>query len=85
MRIADFVVDSRIGALDRTLGFIFGALRGILIAVVVVVFGLWLFPDATKLPEWAKDSKSLPYLQDAGNKLVAALPPAPESLSTAMS
>ena len=75
MRIADFVVDSRIGALDRTLGFIFGALRGILIAVVVVVFGLWLFPDATKLPEWAKDSKSLPYLQDAGNKLVAALPP----------
>jgi len=74
MRIADFVVDSRIGALDRTLGFIFGALRGILIAIVVVVFGLWLFPDATKLPDWAKDSKSLPYLQDAGTKLVAALP-----------
>lgn len=75
MRIADFVVDSRIGALDRTLGFIFGALRGILIAIVVVVFGLWLFPDSTKLPDWAKESKSLPYLQDAGNKLVAALPP----------
>jgi len=75
MKIADFVVDSRIGPLDRTLGFVFGALRGILIAIVVVVFGLWLFPDTTKLPEWAAQSKSLPWLQDAGNKLVAALPP----------
>lgn len=75
MRIADFVVDSRIGALDRTLGFIFGALRGVLIAVVVVIFGLWLVPDTSKLPDWARESKSLPYLQDAGNKLVASLPP----------
>src|SRR5688500_16993363 len=31
MRIADFVVDSRIGPIDRTLGFVFGVLRGILI------------------------------------------------------
>jgi membrane protein required for colicin V production len=75
MRIADFVVDSRIGALDRTLGFVFGVLRGVLIAIVVVVFGLWLFPDTSKLPDWAKQSKSLPYLQDAGDKLVSALPP----------
>ena len=28
MRIADFVIDSRIGALDRTLGFVFGAITG---------------------------------------------------------
>ena len=74
MRIADFVVDSRIGPLDRTLGFVFGAIRGVLIAVVVVVFGLWLFPDPTKLPEWAQDSKSLPVLQNFGNELIAALP-----------
>jgi len=74
MRIADFVVDSRVGALDRTLGFVFGVVRGALIAVVVVVFGLWLFPDTSKLPDWASQSKSLPYLQDAGNKLIAALP-----------
>jgi len=74
MRIADFVVDSRIGALDRTLGFVFGALRGIVIAIVVVIFGLWLFPNQATLPDWAKDSKSLPYLQNFGNELIAALP-----------
>ncbi len=32
MKIADFIIDSRIGALDRTLGFLFGAARGILLS-----------------------------------------------------
>ena len=84
MRIADFVVDSKIGPLDRTLGFVFGVLRGVLIAVVVVVFGLWLYlnqlpgqnqqPDFAKLPDWAAQSKSLPILDDFGQKLIALLP-----------
>jgi membrane protein required for colicin V production len=73
MRIADFVVDSRIGPLDRTLGFVFGVARGVLIAVVVVVFGLWLMP--ANLPDWASNSRSLPVLENLGNSLIAALPP----------
>lgn len=73
MRLADFVVDSRIGPLDRTLGFVFGVLRGVLIAVVVVIFGLWLFAD--KVPDWASESKSLPVLQNLGDELIATLPP----------
>jgi membrane protein required for colicin V production len=38
MRIADFIIDSRIGALDRTLGFVFGAARGMLLVVVAMLF-----------------------------------------------
>ncbi|MEO5805097.1 CvpA family protein [Devosia sp.] len=72
MRIADFVVDSKIGPLDRTLGFIFGVLRGLLIAVVVVIFGTWLLGE--KLPPWAKDSQSLPHLDAAGKTLISMLP-----------
>jgi membrane protein required for colicin V production len=84
MRIADFVVDSKIGPLDRTLGFVFGVLRGVLIAVVVVVFGLWLYlnqlpgqsqtPDFSKLPDWAAQSKTLPILDNFGHELIALLP-----------
>jgi len=79
MRIADFVVDSKIGPLDRTLGFIFGVARGVLIAVVVVVFGEWLLNTNTpggqdKMPTWARDSRSLPFLQDLGGRLIAVLP-----------
>lgn len=72
MRIADFVVDSKIGPLDRTLGFVFGVARGVLIAVVVVIFGLWLLPN--NLPTWASESKSLPILQGFGDNLITALP-----------
>lgn len=73
MRIADFVVDSKIGPLDRTLGFIFGVLRGVLIAVVIVIFGQWLL--GPNLPTWASESKSLPVLEGFGDSLIAALPP----------
>ena len=72
MRIADFVVDSRFGPLDRSLGFVFGVARGVLIAVVIVIFGLWLM--ANDLPAWAKDSRSLPVLENLGNSLISVLP-----------
>lgn len=72
MRIADFVVDSKIGPLDRTLGFVFGAARGVLIAVVIVIFGQWLLGES--LPAWAEDSRSLPMLESFGDGLIAALP-----------
>src|SRR4051794_8008290 len=42
VKFSDFVLDSRIGALDRTLGFVFGAARGLLICVVGWVFLSWL-------------------------------------------
>jgi membrane protein required for colicin V production len=80
MRIADFVVDSRIGPIDRTLGFVFGVLRGILIAIVITIFGLWLLPN--NLPPWAAQSQSLPYLQNMGNTLISMLPPGLEQQVT---
>lgn len=72
MWIADLVVDSRVGPLDRTLGFAFGVARGVLIAIVVTVFGIWLL--GPQLPSWANESKSLPILQGWGNSLIALLP-----------
>ena len=57
MRIADFIIDSRIGALDRTLGFLFGAARGVLIVVVAMLFFNWLVPIAQQ-PVWVTGAKS---------------------------
>lgn len=79
MRIADFVVDSRVGPLDRTLGFIFGVARGVLIAVVAVIFLGWLVLGNNNTGNtsfaWLSDSKSLPILRNFGDSLIAALPP----------
>lgn len=72
MRLADFITDSKLGPLDRTLGFVFGAARGILIAVVVVIFATWLLRD--NLPPWFAESRSLPTLQSFGEGLVSILP-----------
>ena len=45
VRISDMILDSRVGALDRTLGFLFGLGRGLMIVVVAFLFFAWLVPD----------------------------------------
>src|ERR1700694_1781860 len=78
VRISDMVLDSRIGALDRTLGFLFGLGRGLLIVVVAFLFFAWLVPDKQQ-PDWVRSAKSLSVLQSTGNWLMALLPDDPES------
>lgn len=73
MRIADFVIDSRIGALDRTLGFLFGAARGILLVAVAMLFFNWLVAGP-KQPVWVAEAKSKPLLDSIGDQLVSVLP-----------
>jgi membrane protein required for colicin V production len=73
MRIADFIIDSRIGALDRTLGFLFGAARGILLVVVAMLFFNWLVAPQQQ-PSWVTTAKSKPLLDNLGSRLVALLP-----------
>ncbi|MFN3508266.1 MAG: CvpA family protein [Allorhizobium sp.] len=72
-RIADFIIDSRIGALDRTLGFLFGAARGLLLLVVAVAFWNWLI-DVRQRPDWVNEAKSKPFLDSLVLKLEAVLP-----------
>lgn len=72
MRISDFIIDSSIGALDRTLGFIFGAARGVLLFVVAVGMFNWLAPEAQ--PTWIAEAKSKPFLDNMANSLIAVLP-----------
>ena len=77
VKISDFILDSKIGALDRTLGFIFGAARGALICVIGFAFFSWLVPN-DKQPEWVKTSRSKPFLQSSGETLMSMLPDDPE-------
>ena len=77
MKIADFIIDSRIGALDRTLGFLFGAARGILLVVVAMLFFNWLVPE--NQPAWVGQAKSKPMIDQLGAKLIGLLPEDPES------
>lgn len=72
-RISDFVLDSRIGALDRTLGFLFGGARGLLLCVIGYMFFTSLVPEKSQ-PVWARDAKTKPILTETGKTLIGFLP-----------
>ena len=78
VKISDKILDSRIGALDRTLGFLFGLGRGLIIVVVAFLFFAWLVPDRSQ-PEWVRSAKSKIVLQSTGQWLMSMLPEDPES------
>ena len=73
VRISDAILDSKVGALDRTLGFVFGAGRGVLLCAVAFLFFTWLMADKP-MPDWAANAKTGPMLAMAGNKLKDLLP-----------
>ena len=78
VRISDGVLDSRIGALDRTLGFVFGLARGLVLVVIAYLFFTWLVPEDTQ-PQWIQDARSLPILKKTGAGIVSLLPEDPAS------
>lgn len=77
MKLADWIIDSRVGALDRTLGFLYGAARGILVVAVALLFFNWLAGD--KAPDWVAQAKSRPLLESIGTKIESLLPEDPEN------
>src|SRR4029077_19100483 len=78
VRLSDKILDSRIGALDRSLGFLFGLARGLIIVVVAFVFFNWLVP-AKSQPDGIKNARSRVVLQGTGDWLESLLP---ENLDT---
>jgi membrane protein required for colicin V production len=79
IRLSDVILDSKAGPLDRSLGFLFGAARGLVLCVIAFVFFNWLVPPQTQ-PEWVKSARMKPFLQASGDELMALLPEDPEGL-----
>ncbi len=73
VRLSDAILDSRIGALDRSLGFLFGAGRGFLLAVVAFAIYNWFAGDKMQ-PEWVKTAKTRPVMEQTRDSIIAMLP-----------
>ena len=78
VQISDLILDSRIGALDRTLGLFFGAARGFLICVIGWAFLGWLLQGQE--PAWAAASKTRPAMENTRDNIIAMLPENAEAL-----
>jgi membrane protein required for colicin V production len=78
MRISDAILDSRIGPIDRALGFVYGGARGFLLVVIAFLFFAWLVPERSQ-PVWVQNATTRPLLADAGETLLSMLPSDPEA------
>jgi len=74
-RISDRVLDSRVGALDRTFGFFFGLGRGFLLVAIVFILFSALARDQ---PAWVTEAKSYPILKQTQVAIESLMPPNPE-------
>jgi membrane protein required for colicin V production len=74
VKISDVVVDSAIGAFDRTLGFLYGLGRGFVLVAIAYLFYGWLLPF-DKQEDWVRNAKSLPAIKYVGETLLSFMPP----------
>ncbi|WP_341760590.1 CvpA family protein [Candidatus Endowatersipora endosymbiont of Watersipora subatra] len=72
MLLADKIITSRVGVLDRTLGFFFGAVRGVFLVVITLIGFLWLANGHE--PDWIANAKSKSMLIAIGKEMTHVLP-----------
>lgn len=72
-RISKKVKDSALGAIDRSLGFLFGLARGALIAVVGYV-GLGMVYPEDQQPKWVHEARSIKLIAPGAVALAALIP-----------
>lgn len=79
VRLSDRVLDSRVGALDRTLGFVFGLVRGLILVVIAYELLVAIVPKET-LPTWVTEARSLSVIESTGRGIISLLPDNPASI-----
>jgi membrane protein required for colicin V production len=67
-RLSEVVRGTRAGPLDKSLGFVFGLARGLLIVGVAYAIFSSLAPDE-KQPQWLKEARLLPVVQGTADVL----------------
>jgi membrane protein required for colicin V production len=84
-RISDTVLDSRVGAIDRMLGLVFGALRGFILIVIPYMFAVsFVCKDGAthaisqgckpgELPSWVEQAYSKGLIKESGKTLFGVL------------
>jgi membrane protein required for colicin V production len=68
-RISDTVLDSRVGPIDRILGFLFGVARGFVLVVIPFMFYESFVDKPEQQYPWVRDAVSRPYIKSTGDSL----------------
>ncbi|WP_448205112.1 CvpA family protein [Azospirillum sp. sgz302134] len=68
------VQNSGLSALDRSLGFVFGLLKGAILASVAYLFFAWLVPNPAEQPMWLQTAKTRPFLVAGAGMIYEVMP-----------
>ena len=63
-----------LGAVDRTLGVMFGLVRGAVLVSFAYALVVWVLPDETERPNWIRDARTRPYLAAGAAELQRLVP-----------
>jgi membrane protein required for colicin V production len=72
--IAGRVKDSALSAVDRALGLLFGAFRGIVIACLGFIVLGWAIPNEPDWPSWVRSARTRPFLNNGADILRSLIP-----------
>ena len=75
--ISGYVQRSRMGTLDRSIGFIFGLLRGAVLVCLAYMLFVWAVKEPEDRPLWVEEAKAMPYIH-MGAEIIRQI--APEEL-----
>ena len=66
--------DSALNMLDRSLGLVFGLLRGVILISLGYMLFVWLVPDTDDHPGWFSEARTLPLVEEAADILRVVVP-----------
>lgn len=75
--LASLVKGKTLTAIDRSLGFVFGLTRGVLVVCLLFMITLLIWPKPEDMPDWLAEAKTRP-LMTAGAEIVKDLVPKSE-------
>jgi len=67
------VRDSALGAMDRSLGFLFGLFRGVIIVCFAYLLVAWILPKEEQ-PKWLRSARTIPLVEEGANILLELIP-----------
>ena len=78
-KLREAIQNSILKVTDRTLGIIFGIIRGIVVMGLFYLCALWYYSDVPNLPRWISESRTRPIMQLTALKLDEWFIPGEES------
>jgi len=67
------VRDSALGAVDRSLGLLFGLFRGVIIVCLAYLLIAWILPKEEQ-PEWLRSARTIPLVEEGAGLLLQLAP-----------